>query len=91
MEDPYTKEKLKSMTNEELLKIKNSIRLHPYCLVGLHIDEVRQRMNLWNPNSKIIIYDKDGCTMSFNTDYYYCKVDKHNIMTKVFPAFEYNT
>jgi hypothetical protein len=91
MEAHYTKEELRAMPDEELLKIpRKSPRLHPYCLVGLHIDEVRQRMKEWNPNAKILISGKDGCTMSFNTVYYYCEVDEHNVMKKVVPAFDYD-
>ena len=91
MEVPYTKEELRTMPDEELLKIpRKSPRLHPYCLVGLHIDEVRQRMKVWNPNAKILICDKDGCAMDFNTVYYYCEVDENNVMNKVFPAFDYD-
>ena len=89
MEAPYTKEELRGMPDEELLKIpKKSPRLHPYCLIGLHIDEVRQRMKEWNPNAKILISGKDGCAMSFNTVYYYCTVDENDIMSDVFPAFD---
>lgn len=90
-EVPYTKEELRAMPDEELLKIpRKSLRLHPYCLVGLHIDEVRQRMKQWNPNAKILISGKDGCAMSFNIVYYYCEVDDNNVMKKVFPAFDYD-
>ena len=90
MEAPYTKEELMSMSNEEILKIpKKSPRLHPYCLVGLHIDEVRKRMNKWIPGRvEILISGKDGCAMDFNTVYYYCEVDENNIMKEVFPAFQ---
>jgi hypothetical protein len=91
MEVPYTKEELRAMPDEELLKIpRKSQRLHPYCLVGLHIDEVRQHMKQWNPNAKILISGKDGCAMDFNTVYYYCEVDENNIMKKVFPAIDYD-
>lgn len=91
MEVPYTKEELRAMPDEELLKIpRKSPRLHPYCLVGLHIDEVRQCMKEWNPNAKILISGKDGCAMSFNIVYYYCEVDDNNVMKKVFPAFDYD-
>ncbi len=91
METPYTKEELRVMPDEELLKIPiKSSRLHPYCLVGLHINEVRQRMKEWNPNSKILISGKDGCAMSFNTVYYYCTVDENDIMSDVFPEFDYD-
>jgi hypothetical protein len=47
-------------------------------------------MKEWNPNAKILISGKDGCTMSFNTVYYYCEVDEHNVMKKVVPAFDYD-
>jgi hypothetical protein len=48
MDAPYTKEELRTLSVEELCKIpKNSPRLYPYCLVGLHIDEVRQRVKKW--------------------------------------------
>ncbi len=90
MEAPYTKEELRTMPTEELLKIpRKSPRLHPYCLVGLHIDEVRQRVKEWFPiKVEILISGKDGCAMDFNTVYYYCEVDENNIMLKVFPAFQ---
>ncbi len=90
MEAPYTKKELIAMSAEEIFKIpKNSPRLYPYCLVGLHIDEVRQRVKEWFPiKVEILISDKDGCAMDFNTVYYYCEVDENNIMKKVFPAFD---
>ena len=89
MEPPYTKEELLAMSDEEILKIPiKTPRLHPYCLVGLHIDEVRHRVKEWFPvKVEILISGKDGCAMDFNTVYYYCNVDENNIMKEVFPAF----
>jgi hypothetical protein len=92
MEAPYTKKELIAMSAEEIFKIpKKSPRLYPYCLVGLHIDEVRQRVKEWFPiKVEILISGKDGCAMDFNTVYYYCEVDENNMMKKVFPAFDYD-
>ena len=89
MEHPYTKEELMAMSDEEIIRIPmRSKRLHPYCLVGLHIDEVRQRMKEWMQGKvEILISGKDVCLMDYNTVYYYCNVDENNIMIEVFPVF----
>ena len=93
MEEPYTKEDLKAMSDKEFLELpKKCSRLHPYCLVGLHIDEVRNRMKEWVKDISIkvelLIVNKDACLMDMNTSYYYCVLDENDIMIDVFNPFE---
>ena len=93
MEAPYTKEELRAMTNKELLELpKKCPRLYPYCLIGLHIDDVRSRMLDWCKNigyKAEILNSSQGCLMDINTIYYCCKLDKNNIMTDVYKAFTF--
>lgn len=54
MEAPYTKEELRAMTDQQILALpKKCPRLHPYCLIGLHIDEARKRMEEWSKKYRI--------------------------------------
>jgi hypothetical protein len=88
---PYTKEEIRAMTTKEILELPEKCpRLYPYCLIGLHIDDVRNRMDDWckiiGCNIKIIISGQ-CCLMDINTTHYYCELDKNNIMTDVYEIF----
>ena len=92
METPYTKEELRAMSAKELLALpKKCPRLHPYCLIGLHIDEVRNRMKEWSKNIGFyveMLTSGQICLMDINTTYYYCEVDENGIMTDVRDLFD---
>lgn len=93
MEAPYTKDDLKAMSDEEFLSLpKKCSRLHPYCLIGLPMDEVRTRMKEWvkdiNINVELLIVNKDVCLMDMNTSYYYCVLDENDIMIDVYDPFD---
>lgn len=92
METPYTKEELRAMSVKELLALpKKCPRLHPYCLIGLHIDEVRNRMKEWSKNIGFyveMLTSGQICLMDINTTYYYCEVDENGIMTDVRDLFD---
>jgi hypothetical protein len=89
----YTKEELKLMTTEEILSLpKKCSRLHPYCLIGLHIDEVKIRMTEWCKDFGpmiCLVQEGEGCGMNFNTTYYYYVLNKNNIMIDIYDAFDY--
>ena len=93
MEAPYTKKELREMTVKEILELPEKCpRLYPYCLIGLHIDDVRNHMNDWCKNigcKTEILISGQGCLMDINTTYYCCKLDENNIMTDVYKAFTY--
>jgi hypothetical protein len=90
---PYTKKELRAMTAKEILELPEKCpRLYPYCLIGLHIDDIRNHMDDWckNIGSKIeILTSGQGCLMDINTTYYCCELDENNIMTDVYKAFTY--
>lgn len=92
MEAPYTIEELRSMTPKEFLALpKKCPRLHPYCLIGLHIDDARNRMKEWTKyigNRVEMLSTDQGCLLDINTTYYICEVDENSIMTDVHNAFE---
>ena len=92
MEPPYTKEELRAMSAEELLSLpKKCPRLYPYCLIGLHIDDVCNRMKEWckiTGNRAEMLTSGQGCLMDINVAYYYCELDEKGIMTDVRNAFE---
>lgn len=92
MEAPYTKEELRAMSDNELLSLPHKCpRLHPYCLIGLHIDEARNRMDEWCKQmgiTALMMTDGEGCLMDPRVSYWYCKVDEKSIMTDVNPAFD---
>ena len=92
METPYTKEELRAMSAKELLALpKKCPRLHPYCLIGLHFDEVRNRMKEWSKNignRTQMLTSGEGCLMDINTIYYYCELDEKGIMTDVRDLFD---
>lgn len=91
MEAPYTKEELRTMTTKEILNLpEKSHRLYPYCLIGLHIDDVRSRMDDWCKNignKAEILTSCQSYLMDINTTYYCCELDENNIMTDVYKAF----
>ena len=91
MEAPYTKEELIAMTTKELLELPEKCpRLYPYCLIGLHIDVVRSRMDEWCKNMGYkaeLLTSGQGCIMNMMTTYYYCKLDENNIMIDVNNVF----
>lgn len=92
MEAPYTKEELRAMSDKEVLALpKKCPRLHPYCLIGLHIDEVRNRMDEWGKQigmKSVMMINGDACYMDPNVKYWYCEIDENGIMTDVRDAFE---
>jgi len=92
MEAPYTKEELRAMSDNELLSLPHKCpRLHPYCLIGLHIDEVRKRMEEWSKNIGFkveMLTSGQGCLMDINVTYFYCDVDEKGNMTDVNNAFD---
>lgn len=92
MEAPYTKEELRAMSVQELLALpKKCPRLHPYCLIGLHIDDARNRMKEWCKNignRAEMLTSGQGCLMDINITYYYCDIDEKGIMTDVRDAFD---
>lgn len=47
-----SKEQLVSMTDDEVMAIQEHLS-PPYCYIGLHIDDVRERMKNWN-DAKIL-------------------------------------
>ena len=71
MDLPYTKEELRAMTTEEIFKLpKKCKRLYPYCLIGLHIDDVKNRMDVWCKNIGFkakILTSGECCLMDINT------------------------
>ena len=88
---PYTREELNAMDDNLLLEqIKNNDpRLYPHCLVGQNIHEARKQISEWTTASvEILISGKEGCAMDYNTCYFYCDVDKDEIITKIWKAFD---
>ena len=92
MEAPYTKEELISMTVKEILALpKKCPRLHPYCLIGLHIDDARNRMKEWCKTmgiKAVLLTSGQGCLGDINTSYYYYELDEKDIMTDVRDFFD---
>lgn len=92
MEAPYTKEELRAMTDKQKLALpKKCPRLHPYCLIGLHIDDAKTRMDEWSKNIGFkveMLTSGQGCLMDINVTYFYCDVDEKGIMTDVNNAFD---
>jgi hypothetical protein len=75
---PYTKEELNTMSDKEFVELfKNkSPPLHPWCLIGKPLSDVRKTMTEWNKHSCILVSGLDGCFMDMRINYYYCDVDK---------------
>jgi hypothetical protein len=92
MEAPYTKEEFTTMSVKELLSLpKKCTRLHPYCLIGLHIDDARNRMKEWCKNignRAVMLTSGQICLMDIDTNYYYCELNENSIMTDVRNAFD---
>jgi len=92
MEAPYTIEELKNMSVKDVLALpKKCPRLRPYCLIGLHIDEVRSSMNEWSKHigKKVeMLISGQGCLIDFKKLYYFCVVNEDGIMTDVCYAFD---
>jgi hypothetical protein len=71
------------MSIKEILALPEKCpRLHPYCLIGLHIDKVRTRMAEWSYNI-VRLTSGQGHFMDFDIIYYYATLDKNNIMIDV--------
>lgn len=75
-----TIEQLVAMTDEEILAIPEHAS-PPYCYIGLHIDDARERMKKWN-NAKIL---KEGEASFMETEFihYWCQVDADDNITKI--------
>ena len=88
MKVPYTKEELRAMTCKEIMALpKKCPRLHPYCLIGQHIDDVRKRMDEWSKNIGCnfeILTPKQCCSLNASISYYWCDLDENNIMIDVY-------
>lgn len=90
MEDAYTKEQINSIPIEELLTLfrAKSRKLYPYCLLGLHIDQVKKYMNeRLAPDKVVILIDGESFLMESNTHYWYSKVDQNNMMIDIWSPF----
>lgn len=75
-----TKEQLVAMTDEEILAIPEYVS-PPYCYIGLHIDDVRERMKNWN-NAKIL-REGEASFMETQFIHYWCQVDADDNITKI--------
>ena len=75
-----SKEQLVAMTDNEVLATPEYAS-PPYCYIGLHIDDVRERMKKWN-NAKIL---REGEASFMDTQYiqYWCLVDANDNITKI--------
>ena len=77
-----TKEEMNALpvaTLIELFRMK-SPRLHPFCLIGLPIDEARERMRVWTDNSPwvhLLVAGKDVATMDPRETHWFCKLDEN--------------
>ena len=68
---PYTKDELTAMTADECLAISaKSHRLHPYCLVGLSVNEVKTRFKAWFGDDAMLVFDGEAFDMDVNKTYY---------------------
>lgn len=87
MEAHYTKEELRAMTDKQITTLlKKCSGLHPYCLIGLHIVDVRNRMKEWSKSigNRVEMFSPgEGCLMDINTIYYNCEIDENGIMIDV--------
>ena len=92
-EIPFTIEELDNMTDEQIIELHKikSKRLHPYCLIGVNIDDARKRIKEYSKvKTELLVSGKDGCLMDINTSYWYCNVDEHNNIISLFDPFENN-
>lgn len=81
-DQPYTKEELDAMTAEECLAIpKKSPRLHPYCLVGLSVDEVKTKFKEWFGDRAVLVFDGEAFEMVVSKTYYLGVVDEDGKVT----------
>jgi hypothetical protein len=91
MTTPLTRKEMDEMADNVLLEfiMNGSPRLYPQCLVGQKIDEARKQFKEWTKAKvEILIADRDGCSMDYNTCYFYCYVNGDDIITKIWKAFE---
>ena len=85
---PYTREELDAMPDKlviELYKTK-SPRLHPFCLIGLPISEVREKMREWfkgRCQTEILIAGKEASFGDTRVLTWFCNVDENNIMIDI--------
>jgi hypothetical protein len=90
MESPYTRAELQSMPIDELTTLMNekSSRLYPFCFIGLNVNLAKEILKQKEYNNIVLlISDKDGSLMDVNKSYYFCDIDKSNIIINIWPAF----
>ncbi len=80
--EPFTKEELKNISDDDIIRLFNekSKRLYPFCLIGLDLDEARQKMKEYNEYVEILT-DGDACIMDTRISYYIAKIDNNKIIT----------
>lgn len=91
MTTPYTREELNAMDDYVLLeRIKNNDpKMYPHCLIGKNIHEARKQISEWTKAKvEILISGKEGCVMDYNTCYFYCDIDKDEIITNIWKSFD---
>ena len=92
-QEPYTIEEEDDMSSKELLELfgKKSPRLHPYCLIGQPLSEVRRIMKerFKGRGHVQIMVNGELSYMDMRVSYWYCNVDENNIMTEIWPVFDY--
>ena len=84
---PYAREEINAMHYKQVIELTEakSPRLHPYCLIGLPLCEVREKMREWFKGRRIEIL-VEGKQASFGDTRvltWFCKVDENNIMTDI--------
>ena len=85
---PYTREEIYAMHYKQVIELSKakSPRLHPFCLIGLPITEVREKMREWfkgRCQTEIIIAGKEASFGDTRVLTWFCKVDENNIMTDI--------
>ena len=85
---PYTREEINAMPDKLLIELykTESHRFHPYCLIGLPISEVREKMTEWfkgRGRIEILIAGKQASFGDTRVLTWFCNVDENNIMTEI--------